>query len=153
MAVFQIMAACIGSAYAGDFALCCSCIRGQQSPVARPAISRRLAWPVACIAPAVFTPLLLCCLPSFLQADDLIAALQQTAHMVAVMEQDVLMQAFGDAQVMRPKCSVDKHLVAEVQGCCMQLSLHFIDTSLQKWTCNVACSPPAVFSHVSACCR
>ncbi len=31
------------------------------------------------------------------------AALRQTAHMVAVMEQDVLMQAFGESQV----------------GCCM----------------------------------
>ena len=34
-----------------------------------------------------------------MQARQLIEALQQTAHMVAVMEQDVLMQAFGDAQV------------------------------------------------------
>lgn len=34
-----------------------------------------------------------------LQAAELVAALRQTAHMVAVMEQDVLMQAFGDSQV------------------------------------------------------
>ncbi|PSC70531.1 nudC domain-containing 2 [Micractinium conductrix] len=33
------------------------------------------------------------------QADDLVAALRQSAHMVAVMEQDVLLQAFGDAQM------------------------------------------------------
>lgn len=40
-----------------------------------------------------------------LQTGDLIAELQQTAHMVAVMEQDVLMQAFGSAQVMVFECT------------------------------------------------
>ena len=34
-----------------------------------------------------------------MQAAELVAALRQTAHMVAVMEQDVLMQAFGESQV------------------------------------------------------
>ncbi|PRW61363.1 domain-containing 2 [Chlorella sorokiniana] len=33
------------------------------------------------------------------QAGELVAALRQTAHMVAVMEQDVLMQAFGESQM------------------------------------------------------
>lgn len=60
-----------------------------------------------------------------MQARQLIEALQQTAHMVAVMEQDVLMQAFGDAQVggsdalgLCERCRGDR------QGADQQVSIH-----------------------------
>jgi hypothetical protein len=38
-------------------------------------------------------------LPHVMQAAELVTSLRRAAHVVAVVEQDVLMQAFGDAQV------------------------------------------------------
>lgn len=76
-----------------------------------------------------------------MQAAELIAELKRTAHVVAVMEQDVLMQAFGDAQVGRHACP-PTHLHCACSVCSAERagSLQRGMLSSCSWPCTALCS-------------